>query len=85
MLIRELFIGTDIEAIHGISLNTNISGIASDSREVTRGCLFVCIKGRKHDGHEYISQALSGGADAVVVEDGFNVPCGVPYISVRDT
>jgi len=85
MLIRELFKGTDIEAIYGITLGTGVSGIASDSREVRYGCLFVCIKGTKHDGHDHISEAVEKGAAAVVVMSGFEVPNGIPYISVSDT
>ena len=85
MLIRELFKGIDIEAIYGITLGTGVSGIASDSREVRYGCLFVCLKGTKQDGHDHISEAVEKGAAAVVVMSGYEVPNGIPYISVSDT
>ncbi len=46
-----------------------IDAICSDSRKVTRGSLFVAVKGFAADGHEYISRAIGMGARAVVYED----------------
>ncbi|WHH58888.1 UDP-N-acetylmuramoyl-L-alanyl-D-glutamate--2,6-diaminopimelate ligase [Petroclostridium sp. X23] len=57
--------------------NVEISGIAYDSRKVNAGDLFVCIKGFKVDGHEFISQAIESGAAAIVSEKeitGLSVP-----------
>jgi len=85
MQIRELFKGADIEAIHGITLNTWVSGIASDSHEVRYGSLFVCLKGTKQDGHDYISDAAENGASAIVAMPGYEIPKGIPYITVKDT
>ena len=34
-----------------------ISSIAQDSRRVTPGSLFVCVKGFRDDGHRYIAEA----------------------------
>ena len=46
-----------------------IDAICSDSRKVTRGSLFVAVKGYAVDGHEYISRAIGKGARAVIYED----------------
>ena len=46
-----------------------IDSICCDSRKVTRGSLFVAVKGFAADGHEYISRAIGKGARAVVYED----------------
>lgn len=46
----------------------HICHIANDSRKVTRGSLFVAVKGFSSDGHSYIGQALQAGAAAVVTE-----------------
>ncbi|MHB8171873.1 MAG: UDP-N-acetylmuramoyl-L-alanyl-D-glutamate--2,6-diaminopimelate ligase [Thermincolia bacterium] len=65
-------------------MNTEIKGIAYDSRKVKPGFLFVCIEGFKTDGHDYINGALANGAVAVVLQrevDGL----GVPWIKVPDT
>ncbi|MBI3923802.1 MAG: UDP-N-acetylmuramoyl-L-alanyl-D-glutamate--2,6-diaminopimelate ligase, partial [Armatimonadetes bacterium] len=56
----------DLE-IHGAG-SVHITGIAYDSRTVTPGNLFVCIKGFKTDGHRFIQEALARGAAAVLIE-----------------
>lgn len=45
-----------------------IKGIAYDSRSVSRDYLFVAIKGLSTDGHNYIKDAISRGATAVVTD-----------------
>ncbi len=49
-----------------------ISQLAYDSRKVIPGTLFVAIRGTERDGHQYISQAISQGATAIVCEADFN-------------
>ena len=46
----------------------NISQLVEDTRKVTKGCLFVCIKGALYDSHEHIDEIIAGGAKAIVVE-----------------
>lgn len=63
----------DTKELAGIlSLETDIcddiTSIVTDSREAQAGSLFVAIKGERFDGHDYISQALSRGAVAVIAE-----------------
>lgn len=48
--------------------NTEISGLVSDSRRVTSGCAFVCIRGPKTDGHDYALKAVEAGASVVIAE-----------------
>lgn len=48
--------------------DTEITGITCDSRNVSPGCLFVCIKGTASDGHDYAAAAVRAGAAAVVAE-----------------
>lgn len=43
--------------------------VATDSRNVRRGSLFVPLIGEFQDGHAYIEQALSSGATAVFVRE----------------
>ena len=45
-----------------------ICAITTDSRTVIPGCLFVCIRGMKVDGHAYIEEAVKKGAAAVLME-----------------
>ena len=55
----------------------DVKGIAYNSKNVTPGDIFVCIKGYKTDGHNYILGAVANGAVAIIVEDfqeGWDVP-----------
>lgn len=45
-----------------------ITSVVVDSRRVTPGSLFVALKGQKHDGHEFLLEALTRGARAALVE-----------------
>ena len=51
-----------------VEKDVDITGIATDSRKVEKGNLFLCLKGTKCDGHEYVKEALSRGAVSVVTE-----------------
>jgi UDP-N-acetylmuramoyl-L-alanyl-D-glutamate--2,6-diaminopimelate ligase len=55
-----------------------------DSRKVTPGSLFFCIKGFKFDGHSFASQAVSQGATALVVEEAVGALQAVTVIKVPD-
>ena len=59
---------------------TEITGIAYDTRKLKPGNLFVCIVGTKIDGHEFIAQAIEAGAVAVCVKgcDGSRWRCRHP-------
>ena len=45
-----------------------ITGIFTDSREVTAGGLFICIRGLRADGHLYIDDAIENGAQCILVD-----------------
>lgn len=45
-----------------------ISNIEFDSRRVSKGSLFVAVKGSDTDGHGFINSAVSSGATAVICE-----------------
>ena len=45
-----------------------VENIVIDSRCVTQGSLYICLKGGDYDGHDFISQVEKNGAAAVVTE-----------------
>ncbi len=45
-----------------------VLGISGDSRSVSKGYLFVAVRGREADGHEYVEEAVERGAVALVTE-----------------
>ncbi|MCY3551293.1 MAG: UDP-N-acetylmuramoyl-L-alanyl-D-glutamate--2,6-diaminopimelate ligase [Candidatus Poribacteria bacterium] len=67
MRLHELLHGLNITASTG-SLDVDITGIASDNREVKPGNVFVCYQGVSVDSHSFISDALQKGAAAIIGE-----------------
>ena len=64
----------------GVAGDTEITGLAYDSRAVGRGELFFCVSGFERDGHEFAPQAIAAGAAALVVERSLGL--GVPEVLV---
>lgn len=62
-----------------------ITELIYDSRKVSPGCLFVCIKGAVSDGHTYIGEAAEKGAAAVLVQEEVEAPESLTVIKVEDT
>lgn len=67
------------------STDVEVSGVASDSRKVERGNLFVATVGTKVDGHDFIPSVIEKGASVIVCE---KLPAefsdGVTYLRVAD-
>ena len=59
--------------------------VVIDSRIVRPGDLFVALRGENFDGHDFIGRAMEQGAVAVMVEQGYLHPPGVPALVVGDT
>lgn len=64
--------------------NTAIGDIAHDSRDVTPGSCFVCRRGLRVDGHDYVPAALAAGAAAIVAERPIETPAEVGLALVPD-
>lgn len=47
---------------------TGIDDITFDSRNVTKGSLFIAVKGSKNDGHGFIDGAVKSGVSAIICE-----------------
>lgn len=63
-----------------------IRGVATDSRTVGQGDLFVALGGERFDGHDFLATAVARGAAAVVVSrPERTVGLGVPVLEVPDT
>lgn len=85
--LRQMLAGIEVAQIQG-SLDTQIAGIAYDSRHVTPGGIFIAIRGFHVDGHQYVNQALALGAAAVVVDArcwSGQAPAGATIVSVPDS
>ena len=62
--------------------DARVAGVATDSRSVRDGDLFVALVGERVDGHDFVEGALRGGAAAALVER--DVP-GSPAVLVPST
>ncbi len=69
----------------GATYNTDaeFNSVCIDTRKITKGCLFICIKGERFDAHQFADEALSLGAAAVMIHSDIQ-PNGA-YIKVDDT
>ena len=61
------------EVMNGINYtgsitDCEITDLTSDSRKVSEGIVFVCIKGIKSDGHDYAQAAAANGASAIICD-----------------
>ncbi len=76
MMFRALLACLDGVACSGDDVD--ISTICADSREVTRGALFVAVPGFASDGHRYVDEALRRGAAALLLQRDHIDPAALP-------
>ncbi len=60
-----------------------IRSIEFDSRKVRTGALYVAVKGARHDGHDFVADAQTAGAAAIVCQH--RVSTSLPQVVVKDT
>ena len=63
------------------------TGVSTDSRGIAAGELFVALRGARFDGHDFVSEVLTRGAAAAVVEHAWAEAhgAGLPILAVADT
>ena len=85
MELKALLKKLDFKCIQG-NIGREITCVAFDSRKVSEGSLFVCIKGAVSDGHKYALKAVEAGACTLVIEDDVeNIPENITVIKVKDS
>ncbi|RYY57094.1 MAG: UDP-N-acetylmuramoyl-L-alanyl-D-glutamate--2,6-diaminopimelate ligase [Chitinophagaceae bacterium] len=82
MLLRDILYKVPIRSVNG-STETEIIDIQIDSRRVTKGSLFVAVRGAAADGHAFIETAISNGAVAIVGENESGTNSNVVYVQVE--
>lgn len=65
------------------ALETEVSGVFFDARQVKPHSVFVAIQGHEKDGHDFITQALQNGAMALIVENKSKVPVDCKTIVIE--
>ncbi len=81
---------TEIAAFLGLEIKSGgeqtITGIQYNSQKVQPGNIFVCIQGEKTDGHNYVTDAVSRGAVAVLAAHTLpDLPQGVSLLVAENT
>ncbi len=66
MMLSELLSVLDSRSV---SRDVSIMGVAIDSRKVRPGFLYIAMKGHQADGHDYIDDAITAGARAILSEN----------------
>lgn len=93
MNLQSLLCGTDYVVLQENAPfeRIEVENIVCDSKKAGHGCVFVCIRGAKHDGHDYIEEAWMRGTEVLIVEKTgrhghlFDFPSGLTVFLVRDT
>lgn len=62
--------------------DTQVNAVCIDTRKITKGCLFICIKGERFDAHQFANEALNLGAAAVMISEDIEV--AGPYVKVDE-
>lgn len=72
------FTGGKPQGVHDLSSSIKATSIFSDTREAIKGGVFIALKGKNFDGHDFVEEARSKGAAFAITERAFlNVPCVV--------
>ena len=69
------------------SLDKEIPEVVYDSRKISRGCLFICVRGMNYDSHEHAAEIAAAGAGVLVVEKDTRLPeeADITVIRVNNT
>jgi UDP-N-acetylmuramoyl-tripeptide--D-alanyl-D-alanine ligase len=67
------------------SPDVQVTGVSTDTRTIRPGALFVAIQGPLHDGHDFLEDAVNGGAAALLVSKGSGSGPDVPRVEVENT
>ncbi len=64
-------------------LGLMVTSISTDSRTIRPGEVFLALKGPDFDGHDYVDQAIKGGAIALITEKSFRTQ--IPLLTVDNS
>ena len=89
MELKRILAGLDGLKAKG-SLDVDVKGIDSNSKNINKDYMFIAIKGFNEDGHKYVNDAIKAGAIVIVIEEGcdlksIKLPKDVTLIMTKDT
>lgn len=66
-----------------LGADVQLQAVATDSRALAPGALFVALRGERFDAHDFVHEAAARGAAALLVHH--EVDCGLPTVLCPDT
>ena len=85
LTLLEILEATGGGEVGGTQVGNTYSSFHTDSREVVQGGVFFALRGAESDGHRFVSDAISRGAAAIVVQWRTDIPSGIAEVFVPDT
>ena len=83
MKLKELIKNVNVKEYIYYDENTEILGISYNSKKITKGDIFVCMRGEHVDGHNFAVDAVNLGAVAIMCETKLDI--NVPQVIVAST
>lgn len=85
MILKELLQNINYEVIQGFD-TIEIENLSWDSRRVKSNSLFICVKNKNVDRHDFAASAVKSGAVALIVEhEVFSIPDHITIIKVGNS
>jgi UDP-N-acetylmuramoyl-L-alanyl-D-glutamate--2,6-diaminopimelate ligase len=83
--LQDILYKVHLKEVHG-STNVIVNDIQIDSRKVTKGSVFVAIRGEQTDGHKFFDKAIELGAAVIVCETlPKNFVTTITYLQVQNS
>ncbi len=82
--LQDVVNATGVTAAAAVADDVIFSSISTDSRQVEAGALFFALRGPRHDGHNFVAEALRLGAAGAVVDHPLE-GVSAPLVCVPDT
>ena len=73
-----MYLSEIIKVVNGKSNlkdDIKINEIKTDTRKIKKGDIFIALRGKNYDGHDFINEAIKKGAIACIVENEINNNC----------
>lgn len=82
-------LGEIARAVNGVIVQGNsgkeIIQVAIDSRKIEPGSLFIALRGKNHDAHQFLEQAVQAGAAGLLVDRKVTLTADIAVVKVSDT
>lgn len=66
LTLKEILEATGGRVLCRSNHNEDFKGLSIDSRSISQGEIFIALKGQRHDGHDFLMDALKTGAGAII-------------------